>query len=67
MSDGRDVYVCTECEFVCSAEPNGAVGTAHAHAEKHIGRWILPAWVLPVADPDRLDAVIERGTVVIGA
>ena len=65
MTDSRDLYVCTECEWVTSAEPSGAIGTAHAHAETHVGRWGLPAWVLPVAEPDKLDECIERATVVL--
>jgi hypothetical protein len=65
MTKEHDVYVCTECDWVCSAEPAGSIGTAHAHAERHVGWWILPPWLCPVADPKRLDGCIKRGTVCV--
>lgn len=58
------VYECTQCDWVLSAETKGAIGTAHAHAEKHVGVEVfgfeLPAWLLPVANPERLDEVIRE-------
>lgn len=32
-----EIYRCSKCGWVTSAEPKGAIGTAHAHAEKHTG------------------------------
>lgn len=32
-----EVYRCSACGYITSAEPEGAIGTAHAHAEKHTG------------------------------
>jgi hypothetical protein len=66
MSDTHAVYVCTECDWACSAEPSGAIGTAHAHAQKHVSRFGLPSWLmLPGAAPEQLDQYIARGTVVV--
>lgn len=31
------IYRCSQCGWTCSAEPEGSIGTAHAHAEKHTG------------------------------
>ena len=57
-------YRCTECGWTCDAEPKGAIGYAHAHAEQHAGVRIigfeLPAWLLPVANPERLDEYIKE-------
>lgn len=65
-ADGRmDLFRCTACDWVTSAEPAGAIGTAHAHAERHASKWILPAWLWPVADPEQLDQYIERVTVEV--
>ena len=55
-----DLYVCRECDWIGTAENEGAIGKAHAHAERHVGVWKFPPWVLPVANPKKLDEVIDR-------
>jgi len=55
-----EIYSCTECSYITSAKPEGAIGTAHAHAEKHASWWKLPAWLSLVADPEKLDQYIEK-------
>jgi len=60
-----DIYRCKECNWVCNAEKSGAIGTAHAHAEKHTSFWKLPAWLMPSANPDKLDKSLEIVTVEI--
>jgi len=59
-----EVWSCTECEFICSAEPKGSVGTAHAHAERHApGKLLgfkLPTTSWPTSDPKILDQFIEK-------
>lgn len=37
MSEVFEIYRCNECGYVTSAEPKGAIGTTHSHAEKHTG------------------------------
>jgi hypothetical protein len=59
-----EIYRCKECGWCCSAEPKGAVGTAHAHAERHACWWVFPAWLFPVADPVELDKFVEKLEVV---
>jgi len=59
-----EVWSCTECDYVCSAEPDGSVGTAHAHAEKHApGKLLgfkLPTTWWPTSDPEILDEFVEK-------
>lgn len=31
------IYRCKKCGYITSAEPEGAIGTIQAHAEKHTG------------------------------
>lgn len=54
------IYTCKECDFITRADKPGAIGTAHGHAERHSRAFgILPAWLWPTANPDRLDNYIE--------
>jgi len=61
---GFEVWICTECEFVSNAEPEGSVGTAHAHAERHApGKLLgfnLPTTWWPTSDPKILNQFIEK-------
>jgi len=54
-----DIFRCRKCGWITSAEPKGSIGTAHAHSEKHTSLWKLPAWILPSANPQKLDKSIE--------
>lgn len=58
------IYRCKKCHWVCNAEKKGAIGTAHAHAEKHQGMTILgcelPASLTFSADPEKLGQHIEE-------
>jgi len=63
------IWRCKKCDWVRSAEPNGSIGIAHAHAEKHAawnvkysGNLIskLPGWLFPAADPEILDQYVEK-------
>lgn len=60
-----EVWRCKECGWITRAEPKGSVGTAHAHAEKHASFWRLPAWLLPVANPQKLEEYVEKMTVEV--
>lgn len=48
-----DIYRCKICGWVSSAEPEEAIGTAHAHAEKHTG-------FLSFGNAEKLDRYIEN-------
>lgn len=58
IDDDMELYRCTECGWVCRAEPEGAIGKAHVHAEKHTG-------FLSYADVETLDKIIETVTVQV--
>jgi len=59
-----EVWRCTVCGWLCSAEPEGSVGTAHSHAERHApGKLLgfeLPTTMWPTADPLVLDQYVEK-------
>jgi len=65
MSEEIEVYRCKDCGWLTSAEPKGAIGTAHAHAEKHTGKWGLPPWLIISANPEELDKHIEKLTLKV--
>jgi len=48
-----ELYRCTECGYVVDAEKTGAIGTFHAHAEKHTG-------VLSMAKVDKLMSYTQK-------
>jgi rubredoxin len=51
--DNFEIYRCSQCGWVTSAAPDGAIGTAHAHAEKHTGFW-------STANFEKLDQYIHK-------
>lgn len=59
------IFRCKECGWICRGHTKGDIGKAHAHAEKHVGLWKLPAWLLPSANPEKLDEVLEELTVSV--
>jgi hypothetical protein len=59
------VYRCKKCGWICRAEMKSDIGTAHGHAEKHVGLWKFPAWLFPSANPEKLDEVIEELSVKV--
>jgi len=58
------LWKCTECSYVTSAEPQGSIGTIHAHAKKHapgklLGKKIPTVnWV--TADPEILHQYVKK-------
>lgn len=59
-----EIWRCIECDWICSAGPEGSVGTAHAHAERHAPGKLL-GFTLPTknwltADPEILDDYVEK-------
>lgn len=61
MNKGKKIYHCKECGWVTDAEPKGAIGKAHAHAEKHTKVLpFIPAGLFASANPNKLDSVIEK-------
>jgi len=51
--DTFEIYRCSQCGWVTNAEPKGAIGTAHTHAEKHTGFFSM-------ANIDKLDQYIHK-------
>jgi uncharacterized C2H2 Zn-finger protein len=64
IGKGFEFWHCKRCGWICNAQKDGSIGTAHAHAEKHANGQILgftlPTTWLPTADPVELDKHIEK-------
>lgn len=60
-SEGFWVFRCNVCGKVWSAEDEGNIGWAHAHAEKHMSFW---SWFTMLWNPEKhvreLDSYIDN-------